>query len=268
MTIKWFDYSRNGKTIALVGDKGTEGTTAPYKPGTLHVIDGETGDERWNYTFEPLKPYYTEVTFWRGASVSPHGEFINISTDDGRAFIFDANDAAKRWKTDLTTPLDVSGIPITATAGTIGATNNFALFVTGDTFIPYHLQKGAQQPPSAHPNGLTLFAYSWVGEKIWKWKLENMPQGLRIDNSGQYAAVSLSKHSRSINEQLHGVSVFDLSAKGDGLSKYLYTYRTEGQLPYDTMDISADGGLIAVIEASIVMPDESVRGKNRVHILQ
>ena len=41
----------------------------------------------------------------------------------------------------------------------------FALFVTGDTFIPYHLQKGAQQPPAAHPNGLSLFAYKWTGEK-------------------------------------------------------------------------------------------------------
>ena len=144
----------------------------------------------------------------------------------------------------------------------------FALFVTGDTFIPYHLQKGAQQPPAAHPNGLTLFAYKWTGEKAWQWALENMPQGLRVDARDRYAAVSISKDSRTDTAQLHGVSVFDLAATGGGLAKYHYTYRVEGQLPYDTIDISADGQFIAFIETPIVMPDETARGKNRVHIIQ
>ncbi len=172
------------------------------------------------------------------------------------------------WRAGLTTPLEVSGIPITATAGTIAATNAFALFVTGDTFIPYHLQKGAQQPPAAHPNGLTLFAYKWTGEKAWQWALENMPQGLRVDARGRYAAISISKHSRNTEGQLHGISLFDLAATGGGLAKYLYTYRVEGQLPYDTFDISNDGQFIALIETPIVMSDETTRGKNRVHIIQ
>ena len=144
-------------------------------------------------------------------------------------------------KTNLTTPLEVSGIPIIATNGTIAATNDFALFVTGDTFIPYRLQKGAQRPPSAHPNGMTLFAHGWSGEKVWQWTLENMPQGLQVDGTGRYAVISVSKRGRNVEEQLHGVSIFDLTAEGGGLSKYLYTYRTEGQLPYDTIGISANG---------------------------
>ena len=268
MVIKWFDYSHDGKTVALVCDGGVIGGASRYKPGTLHVIDGETGADRWSHTFDSLKPYYQKVTFWRSVGASPDGSWINVSTDDGRVFIFDAIHDNKRWKTDLTTPLMVSDIPITATNGTIGATNEFALFVTGDTYIPYHLKKGAQQPPSAHPNGMTLFAYSWMGNKMWQWKLENMPQALRIDGMGRYAAVSQSRYDRTSVQQFHGVSVFNLQTKGGGLEKYLYTYRTEGQLPYDTVDISADGRLIAVVETPIVMPDETVRGKNRVHILQ
>ena len=268
MIIKWFDYSQDGKTVVLVCDSGITQGSSRYKPGTLYVIEGETGTDRWSYTFDPLTPYYKAVTFWRGVSISPDGRWINVSTDDGRAFIFDASTSDMRWKGDLTTPLEVSGVPITATAGTIGSTDGVALFVTGDSYIPYHLQKGAQQPSSAHPNGMTLFAYTWMGEKSWAWKLGNMPQGLRIDDAGQYAIISLSKFSRTAEEQLHGVSVFDLRTKGSGLSKYLYTYRTVGQLSYDTIDISADGGLIAVIETPIVMSDETVRGKNRVHIFQ
>ena len=235
MTISWFDYSRDAKTVALLTYIRGSGEAGGFKSGTLYVINGETGEAAWEYTFDPLKPYFEEVTFWRGVSAAPDGGFINVTTDDGRAFIFNTTPEPEGikplWNTNLTTPLEVSGIPIIATNGTIGATNDFALFVTGDTFIPYHLQQGAQRPPSAHPNGMTLFAYAWSGEKVWQWTLESMPQGLQVDGTGRYAVVSVSKRGRNVEEQLHGVSVFDLTAKGGGLSKYLYTYRTEGQLP-------------------------------------
>ena len=272
MTISWFDYSRDAETVALLTYRRGGEDTGEFKSGTLYVIDGETGKTEWKYTFDPLKPYFEEVTFWRGVSASPDGEFINVTTDDGRAFIFNTTstlvETKPLWETNLTTPLEVSDIPIIATNGTIGATDNFALFVTGDTFIPYHLQQGAQKPPSAHPNGMTLFAYGWSGEKAWQWTLENMPQDLGVDETGRYAVISVSKRGQNVEEQLHGVSVFDLTAEGGGLSKYLYTYRTEGQLPYDTIDISADGRFIALIETPIAMPDETLRGGNRVHIIR
>ncbi len=258
---RWFDVSADGKVLALIIDESGKGN------GMLSVIDTSTGKERWHADIEPLAPYFRGVTFWRGVSMSSDGKFVNVTTDDGRAFIFDVNQSEPIWKQSLATPIEVSGVPIIATTGTIGATNSDALFVTGDTYIPYHLQKGAQRPSTLHPNGMTLFAYSWGGEKIWQWKLENMPQGLRVDAGGRYAALAVSKRSQNPNESLHGISVFDLMANGSGLSKYLYTYRTEGQLPYDTLAISADGSMIAIVEMPIVLPDETLRGKNRVHVL-
>ena len=269
--IRWFDVSVDGKTLALVTDAGhnLQGTTDENGTGNgkLVVLNAGDGTEKWHTDIEPLTPYFAQVTFWRGVSVSPDGKFINITTDDGRALIFDVNTPEPIWSENLTTPLEVSGIPIVATSGTIGATNAAALFVTGDTFIPYHLRKGAQRPSASHPNGMTLFAYSWTGEKIWQWQLENMPQGLRIDAKDRYALLSVSKRAQDPNESLHGVSMFDLTTEGSGLSKYLYTYRTEGQLPYDTLAISADGALIVIVEVPITMQDETVRGKNRVHVL-
>lgn len=258
---RWFDVDADGKMLALVSDESGKGN------GTLSVIDVETGIEKWQADIEPLTPYFEGVTFWRGVSISPDGKYVNITTDDGRAFIFDINQSEPIWTQNLATPMEVSDVPIIATTGTIGATDAAALFVTGDTYIPYHLQKGSQRPSTLHPNGMTLFAYSWEGEKSWQWKLENMPQGLRVDADGVYAALAVSKRSQNPNESLHGISVFNLTAEGSGLRKYLYTYRTEGQLPYDTLAISADGLLIAIVEVPIVMPDETVRGKNRVHVL-
>ncbi len=259
--LRWFDVSADGKVIALVTDESGKGS------GTLSVLDVAAGIEKWKSDIEPLSPYFEGVTFWRGVSMSPDGKYFNVTTDDGRAFIFDINRSEPIWKQNLASPLEVSGVPIIATTGTIGATEAAAFFVTGDTYIPYHLQKGAQRPSTLHPNGMTLFAYSWGGEKVWQWKLENMPQGLRIDAKSRYAALAVSKRSQNPNDSLHGISVFDLTAEGSGLAKYLYTYRTEGQLPYDTLAISPDGSIIAIIEMPIVMPDETLRGKNRVHVL-
>ena len=270
--IRWFDVSADGKTLALVADGGHNlpGSATDENDagnGKLVVLNAEDGAGKWQADIEPLREYFSQVTFWRGVSMSPDGKFINITTDDGRAFIFDTNKSEPIWQENLTTPLEVSGIPIVATSGTIGATGAAALFVSGDTYIPYHLRKGAQKPSASHPNAMTLFAYSWGGEKTWQWKLENMPQGLRIDAMDRYAALSVSKRTQDPNESLHGVSVFDLAAAGGGLSKYLYTYRTEGQLPYDTLEISADGAFIVVVEVPMMLPDETVRGKNRVHVL-
>ena len=270
--IRWFDVGADGKTLALITDAGhnLQGNTADESGagnGKLSVLNVEDGAERWRTDIEPLTPYFSQVTFWRGVSLSPDGRFFNVTTDDGRAFIFDIDSPEPIWQENLTTPLEVSGIPIVATSGTIGATDAAALFVTGDTYIPYHLRKGAQRPSAAHPNGMTLFAYSWTGEKFWQWQLENMPQGLSIDAKDRYAVLSVSKRTQDPNESLHGISVFDLAVEGSGLSKYLYTYRTEGQLPYDTLAISADGAIIVVVEVPMVLPDETVRGKNRVHVL-
>ena len=268
--IRWFAVSGDGKTLAFAMDSGhnLQGSTGNESgEGRMTVFNAEDGVEKWGMYIKPLRKYFPQVTFWRGVSISPDGKFVNLTTDDGRAFIFDVNTSVPIWQENLTTPLEVSGIPIVATSGTIGATDAAALFVTGDTYIPYHLRKGAQRPSAAHPNGMTLFAYSWSGEKIWQWQLENMPQGLRIDEKDRYAALSVSKRTQDPNESLHGVSVFDLRADGSGLSKYLYTYRTEGQLPYDTLAMSADGAFIVVVEVPIVLPDETVRGKNRVHVL-
>ena len=270
--IRWFDVGADGKTLALLTDsghnlQGSETDESDAGNGNLTVLNAEDGTEKWHTDIEPLRDYFAQVTFWRGVSMSPNGKFINVTTDDGRAFIFDVNQPEPIWQENLATPLEVSGIPIIATTGTIGATNAAALFVTGDTYIPYHLRKGAQKPSAGHPNGMTLFAYSWRGEKTWQWKLENMPQGLRVDTKDRYAVLSVSKRAQDPNESLHGVSVFDLTVEGNGLAKYLYTYRTEGQLPYDTLAVSPDGALIVVVEVPIAMADESVRGKNRVHVL-
>ena len=212
-----FDVSADGKTLALLTDSGhnLQGSATDESDagnGKLSVLNAEDGTEKWHMDIEPLREYFAQVTFWRGVSMSPDGKFINVTTDDGRAFIFDVNQREPIWQENLATPLEVSGIPIIATTGTIGATDAAALFVTGDTYIPYHLRKGAQKPAAGHPNGMTLFAYSWRGEKIWQWKLENMPQGLRICSMVYLVlfgcwSLTVGNHYR-LNQNLQDLRIF------------------------------------------------------------
>ena len=65
--------------------------------GKLVVLNAEDGTEKWQADIEPLREYFSQVTFWRGVSMSPDGKFINITTDDGRAFIFDVNTSENRY---------------------------------------------------------------------------------------------------------------------------------------------------------------------------
>ena len=122
--IRWFDVSADGKTLALITDAGhnLQGAAGENGAGNgkLVILNAEDGREKWHTDIEPLTPYFSQVTFWHGVSVSPDGKFINVATDDGRALIFDANKPEPIWSENLTTPLEVSGIPIVATSGTIG----------------------------------------------------------------------------------------------------------------------------------------------------
>ena len=79
--IRWFDVSADGETLALVTDAGhnLQGNTADGN-GKLVVLNARSGTEKWRVDIEPLTPYFSQVTFWRGVSVSPDGQFINVTT--------------------------------------------------------------------------------------------------------------------------------------------------------------------------------------------
>ena len=266
--IRWFDVSSS--SIAFVCDKQSllhsksDQSTDSIPPGSLVVLGLENGQKQWQHTFQPLTPHFQRVTFWRGVSISPDGTHINVTTDDGRAFIFQQDNLI--WQKELTTPIEVSGMSITATAGTVAATEPFAIFVTGDTFIPYHLQTGVSRPPMAHPNGLTLFAYQWNQQLAWHWPLENMPQGLSVQ--GQFAVIATASYGESSansQEKPNAISVFDLKKIGDALDKYAYTYRVGGPIPYDQLAVSARW-IVAVETKS--RSNEQPEGKNQIHIIQ
>ena len=265
--IRWFDVSSS--SIAFVCDKQSllhskSDHTDSIPPGSLVILGLENGQKQWQHTFQPLTPYFQRVTFWRGVSISPDGTYINVTTDDGRAFIFQQDNLI--WQKELTTPIEVSGMSITATAGTVAATEPFSIFVTGDTFIPYHLQTGVSRPPMAHPNGLTLFAYQWNQQLAWQWPLENMPQGLRVQ--GQFAVIATASYGESSansQEKPNAISVFDLKKIGDALDKYAYTYRVGGPIPYDQLSVSARW--IVCVETKS-RSNEQPEGKNQIHIIQ
>ena len=255
--VRWFDIA-SGK-LAFICDK--QSTVNQYESvdipsGSVVILNSTDGKILFQQTLQRLDPYYKAVTFWRGVSISPNGKAVNVTTDDGRAFMFREMDAGwqQTWQTELTTPIEVNQMPITATAGTVLATDQISFFVTGDTFIPYHLQTGVNRPPMAHPNGMTLFAYGWNGELDWQWQLDNMPQGIDIANGYLIVATSDYGESTAPETKPKALTVFDLKKTGTVLDKYCFTYRLAGQIPY---------GQIAFSERWIVCIETKSRGSSK-----
>ena len=266
--VRWFDISVD--RLAFVCDKqsvGKQYDSAGIRSGSIVILNASDGQILFQKAFKPLEPYYKTVTFWRGVSITPNGKSVNITTDDGRAFLLRETDNEWReiWQTDLTTPIVVNQMPITATAGTVLATDKLSLFVTGDTFIPYHLQAGVSRPPMSHPNGMTLFAYQWNGQLAWQWELGNMPQGIKIEN--EYIVVASSDYGEAgTNEtKQNALTVFDLQKNGTVVDKHAFTYRLSGQIPYDQIDISKQW--IVCVETTSRSATK-VEGKNQIHIIR
>ena len=89
MTISWFDYSRDVKTVALLAYKRGSGETPRVSnPGRCTSLMARQAKQRGNIPSIHSSHTFEEVTFWRGVSASPDGKFINVTADDGRAFIF------------------------------------------------------------------------------------------------------------------------------------------------------------------------------------
>lgn len=278
----WFDVSNDGTVIAVGGEERFGGSVDPmgdYQPGTIYLLN-EQGLEIAQAAIPPLAPFFKTVYFWRGIAISPDGSHLLVATVDGRLLRFDlpASPAGESspaqlkpaWSDELATPFEIGGVPVLATLGAVGATKDWALVASGGSYIVPGIQSGSGSPPGLHPNGLALFGIRWPGEIAWQFSLDAATNGLAIAGNGRFAAVAVSSDAPAHSpNSFQGVSLFQLDREGTGNDKFLYTYITQGAVPYSGVALSQDGLTVALLEKRLMSGDNLTSiGSNQIHILR
>ncbi len=261
--VTWIDTTPDGKYAVFGTTSFTEGNK--WKDGTVHVLDGNTGKEDWNYSIPPLEPFFDYSAIWYSTQITPDGEKLITMASDGRAFLFDNSEIMEtgvpeaKWQANISTPILVSGVPIYGSSNYAYIINNTFIFSIGSTFS----KDKNNEAPIEHPNGNSLFAYDTDGNLLWKWRLDGYAGECALND--KYLVIPIAQNLVTEDRNVHGVYVFDISKSGGSNSKLVQSYNTEGLTV--SADISTDGRYIAALEAPARLDDGTVLGEYKVHIL-
>lgn len=275
LNLPWFDTDADGRLLTFVvaaplgaGARADRGGLIP--PGSVGQLDLTNGRLLRSWSVPAAPAPLADVHFWRSVAVAPNGRNLAISTQDGRQFLFAAAPDDAPWTPKaalaLAAPIELSGMPLLATAGTLAATDEEALFVIGDTYVPYAARGGDERPKSPHPAANAVVAVDWQGRFRWRKPMDNFPNGLLLDGSRRWAAVTFSPGASGLGGDRNGVAMFDLAATaGD---RFAWEYRVAGAVPYDQFDVSADGRWLVLVEVPYRRAGEAfARGRFRLHLV-
>jgi len=261
--VTWIDATPDGKYAVF-------GTTCftkadKWKDGTVHVLNGKTGEEHWSYQIPPVEPFFDYSAIWYSTQITPDGEQLITMTSDGRAFLFNNSRIIETgtpeiaWEQNISTPIVVSGVPIYGSANYAYIVNDTLIFSIGSTFS----KDKNKDAPFEHPNGNSLFAYDYDGNLLWKWRLDGYAG--ECARNDRYLVIPIAQNLVTEDRSVHGVYVFDVSKSGGASSRLSQIYNTEGITV--AADVSSDGRYIAALEAPARLDDGTVLGEYRVHIL-
>jgi outer membrane protein assembly factor BamB len=247
------------------------GAALPLPPdaeSALVVLDGATGRVDFRVRV-PARPPRRFAGIWRGVAFSPGGAHLALSTEDGRALLFDRAEAGwrPRRELELVRPLELAGAIVTATNGTLAATARGPLFLTGRTYIPSEYRRPGQEPLAEHPQGNTLFARDWAGEPLWQWRLDADLMGLAVEADAGLLALAEGHVEDPARGGFEGLALLDL--RGDAAQPVLFRVPVQGRAPYDGVALSPGGAWIALAEAPLrnTLTAER-RGAHRIHLLR
>lgn len=261
--VTWIDTTPDGKYAVF-------GTTCftkadKWKDGTVHVLNGNTGQEHWSYKIPPIEPFFDYSAIWYSTQITPDGEKLITMTSDGRAFLFNNSQIIETgkpeiaWEQNISTPIVVSGVPIYGSANYAYIVNDTLIFSIGSTFS----KDKNKDAPFEHPSGNSLFAYDYDGNLLWKWRVDGYAGECALND--RYLVIPLAQNLVTEDKSVHGVYVFDASKSGGASSRLIQTYNTEGITV--SADVSPDGRYIAALEAPARLEDGTVLGEYKVHIL-
>ncbi|MBU4373270.1 MAG: PQQ-binding-like beta-propeller repeat protein, partial [Euryarchaeota archaeon] len=229
-SVSWIDVSSDGKYIAFeifVFTKAGKRGERKYKDGEVVVLNSE-GKKLWSYE-KPILPYQDNSWGYRGISFSKDGKYLTSTDAYGAGYLFDNEEIIRTgkafplWSKNLSTAIEISGIPIYGCLNYAYILGNDVLFSVGSTFIPAKAKSAKYNTaPVEHPNGNTLLVYNLKGDLLWKWKVEGYAGRIGISKDERFLVFPIAQNLVTNNIDVHGVYVFDNAVLGGATSKLAY----------------------------------------------
>lgn len=269
-SVNWIDSSQDGKNVVFsTGDW----TNSLETDAVIYSVD-ENGNLRWKYEIPPLMPYFVSAAIWHGLDVSEDGSLVTAYTGDGRKYLFydsemkGPGDGESKWyseeyKSNVTTPEELEGSVIyTYGENAKIATEKEMLYLTGATLPAYY----PGNVPMAHPLENSLISCdAETGDISWTYNLRGRCAGIFFSPDMRFFVLPVGKDVSAGDTQAHGVHAFDNQKSGNGNSKLLWTFNTEGVVV--DAAISSDC-TVAAVEVPLQLENGDVTGKHRLIIVR
>jgi outer membrane protein assembly factor BamB len=265
--LTWFALDPAGQRVLLPLQSPRGASGAELRTSQVVLLDLGTGRAIAHADIAPVAPY-PAAGLWRGLALQPGGSAVAATTEDGRAFLWQAGGGtlAPLHALRLVEPVQLGGVTVTATNGALAATAQEVIFATGPTYVPPEFGGGGE-PSVNHPHGNTLFAHDWRGRPRWVWRLDNDLQGLAVDAAGHWLAVTQGAEQAQPPAAFQGVALLDLRAAA--ADRVVYRLPLEGRPVYGATAFSPDGRWLALAETPRRIAGQAQpRGANRLLLVR
>lgn len=281
-SVNWIDSSQDGKNVVF----STGDWTNSLELDAVVYSVNDSGNLRWKYEIPPLKPYFDSAAIWHGLDISDDGSMVTAYTGDGRKYLFYDAEMMKPgdgktawdmktpgdgrtswdtydWQSNVTVPEEIEGSYIYAYGEEAKiSSKNETLYLTGATLPAYYPDKISV----AHPLENSLVSSEVEkGNTSWTYSLGGHCAGIFFSPDTRFFVLPVGKDSSSGNTQVHGIHVFDNRKSGNGNSRLIWKFNTEGVVV--DAAISSDC-TVAAVEVPLKLKTGDVIGKHRLIIIR
>jgi hypothetical protein len=269
-SVNWIDSSLDGKKVVYsTGDW----TNSLEMDSVVYSVD-ENGNVRWKYDIPPLKPYFVSASIWHGLDISDDGSMVTAYTGDGRKYLFNDSEMKnsgdgksewnpKDWISNVTAPEEVEGSYIYAYGEAAKISNkNEVLYLTGATLPAYYPDNITMACPLE--NSL-VSCEATGGNTSWTYNLGGRCAGIFFSPDMRFFVLPIGKDSSLQNTQVHGIHVFDNQKSGNGNSRLIWKFNTEGVVVDAAISSNCT---VAAVEAPLKLENGNVIGKHRLIIVR